>query len=174
VTRCIAGHSLIFNRDRAGKLHAFYNTCSHRGARLCREKSGKRGSFACPYYGWLYNDEGKLINIPGNASYSESVKSDATLSLTEVARLAEYRGLVFVCFDPRAPTLESYLGDAAEVLEFITAQGENGMEICSGTQEYSTPANRKLLLENSADGYTRGPLIPVISTTSLPATATFS
>lgn len=157
VTRRIAGRALIFNRDRNGKLHAFYNTCSHRGARLCREKASKRGSFACPYHGWLYNDEGKLIKIPGDATYSEAVQTDASLNLTEVARLAEYCGLVFVCFDPLAPTLESYLGQAAEVLEFITAQGENGMEICDGTQEYATPANWKLLLENSADGYHAGP-----------------
>jgi p-cumate 2,3-dioxygenase alpha subunit len=157
VTRRIAGRALILNRDRNNKVHAFYNTCSHRGARLCREKAGNRGSFACPYHGWLYDDQGKLINIPGRESYSKQVLSDATLGLTEVAKVAEYCGFIFVCFDPLAPSLETYLAEAKEVLEFITAQGEKGMEICSGTQEYSTPANWKLLLENSADGYHAGP-----------------
>lgn len=157
VTRTIAGKRLIFNRDRAGKLRAFFNTCSHRGAVLCREKQGRRGSFACPYHGWLYDDQGALINIPGQEAYSHAVRNDETLGLVEVPRLAEYCGFVFVNFDKDAVGLEEYLADAAELLEFFTAQGEKGMEICGGTQEYCTPANWKLMLENSGDGYHAGP-----------------
>lgn len=157
VTRRIAGRNLIFNRDRAGKLHAFFNTCSHRGAAVCKEKKGKRGSFACPYHGWLYDDQGALIKIPGQEAYSPAVLNDETLGLTEVPRMAEYCGFVFVSFDKEIMSLEAYLADAAEVLEFITVQGEKGMEICGGTQEYCTPANWKLMLENSGDGYHAGP-----------------
>jgi p-cumate 2,3-dioxygenase alpha subunit len=157
VTRTLAGRRLILNRDRAGKINCFLNTCSHRGSILCREKAGKRGSFACPYHGWLYNDEGALINVPGKESYSAAVLNDETLGLTRVPRLAEYCGFIFVCFDPEAPSLDDYLAGAKEVLEFITAQGEQGMEICRGTQEYCTNANWKLLMENSADGYHAGP-----------------
>jgi Rieske [2Fe-2S] domain len=40
VTRKISGRPLLFNRDRHGKLRAFYNTCSHRGAVICREHRG--------------------------------------------------------------------------------------------------------------------------------------
>jgi p-cumate 2,3-dioxygenase subunit alpha len=157
VTRTVAGRRLILNRDRSGKLNCFLNTCSHRGSILCREKAGKRGSFACPYHGWLYNDEGALIKIPGKESFSPAVLNDETLGMTRVPRLAEYCGFVFVNFDAEAPSLETYLDGAAEVLEFITSQGEEGMEICTGAQEYSTNANWKLLLENSADGYHAGP-----------------
>jgi p-cumate 2,3-dioxygenase subunit alpha len=157
VTRKIAGRRIIMNRDRAGKLHAFYNTCSHRGAVLCREKSGSRGSFACPYHGWLYDDAGKLINIPGKESYSPAVSGDASLGLVEVPQMSEFCGLVFICFDPKAPSLEDYLAGAGKIIELITAQGEHGMEVCGGVQEYSTAANWKLLLENSADGYHAAP-----------------
>lgn len=157
VTRTLAGRRLIMNRDRAGDVNCFYNTCSHRGAVLCREKSGKRGSFACPYHGWLYDDTGTLIKIPGRESYSAAILNDDGLGLTRVPRLESHCGFVFVNFDANAESLLDYLAGAAEVIANISSQGEHGMEICSGTQEYSTNANWKLLLENSADGYHAGP-----------------
>lgn len=157
VTRTLAGRKLIMSRDRGGKINCFFNTCSHRGAVLCREKSGNRGSFACPYHGWLYDDTGALIKIPGKESFSAAILNDDSLGLARVARLESHCGFIFVNFDENAESLLDYLADAAEVLELITAQGENGMEICAGTQEYSTNANWKLLLENSADGYHAGP-----------------
>jgi p-cumate 2,3-dioxygenase alpha subunit len=157
VTRTLAGRRLILNRDRSGKLNCFLNTCSHRGAILCREKSGKRGSFPCPYHGWLYDDTGALIKVPGDSCYTEQALKDPRLNLARPPRLEEYCGFVFVCFDAEAVSLEEYLAGAAEVLEFITSQGEQGMEICTGAQEYSTAANWKLLLENSADGYHAAP-----------------
>ena len=40
VTRAVAGRELIFNRDHKGVVHAFLNTCPHRGAMVVREKKG--------------------------------------------------------------------------------------------------------------------------------------
>ncbi|MDO9459908.1 MAG: Rieske (2Fe-2S) protein, partial [Alphaproteobacteria bacterium] len=50
VTRAIAGRNLIFNRDRSGAINAFYNTCTHRGAMVCREIKGNSRNFACFYH----------------------------------------------------------------------------------------------------------------------------
>ena len=36
LTRSVAGRELVFNRDRGGAVHAFLNTCPHRGAQLVR------------------------------------------------------------------------------------------------------------------------------------------
>src|SRR6202044_2985499 len=68
VTRKISGRPLLFNRDRQGKLRAFYNTCSHRGAVICREHTGTRRAFQCPYHGWVYDDLGTLVDVPGRES----------------------------------------------------------------------------------------------------------
>src|SRR5579862_9425446 len=35
----ILGESVILVRNREGALRAFYNTCRHRGSRLCREQA---------------------------------------------------------------------------------------------------------------------------------------
>ncbi|HEX4890119.1 MAG TPA: Rieske (2Fe-2S) protein, partial [Alphaproteobacteria bacterium] len=58
VTRVISGRNLIFNRDRGGAINAFYNTCTHRGAMVCREAKGNSKVFQCFYHGWAFSDEG--------------------------------------------------------------------------------------------------------------------
>jgi p-cumate 2,3-dioxygenase alpha subunit len=75
------------------------------------------------------------------------------MDLAPVPQCAEYRGFVFVCFDRSAVSLGRYLGGARAYLDHVADQGEHGMEIVGGTQEYSVAANWKLLQENSADGY---------------------
>ena len=41
LTRTVAGRDFIFNRDTRGQVRVFYNLCTHRGGRVCREKAGK-------------------------------------------------------------------------------------------------------------------------------------
>jgi p-cumate 2,3-dioxygenase subunit alpha len=153
ITRRVGGRPLILNRDRAGKLHAFFNTCSHRGALVCRERQGLRRSFQCPYHGWVYDDRGVLVDVPGSESMAPGLVESGEMNLVEVPKLGEYRGFVFINYDPEAMSLEDYLADAKAVLDLVSEQGETGMEVVGGTQEYAVNANWKLLQENSADGY---------------------
>jgi p-cumate 2,3-dioxygenase subunit alpha len=153
VTRSVGGRPLILNRDRDGKIGAFFNTCSHRGALVCRERHGQRRSFQCPYHGWVYSDQGVLIDVPGRDSITPGLVESGRMNLPKVPKVAEYCGFVFVNFDADAMSLGDYLADAKSVLELVSEQGERGMEIVGGTQEYAVNANWKLLQENSADGY---------------------
>ena len=153
VTRTVAGRRLIFSRDRKGKLHVFFNSCSHRGALVCRERRGKRANFLCPYHAWNFNDEGKLMGVPGRERFDDGIFARDDLNLKEVPRVESCYGFVFVCFDAEAMSLAEYLGDVQGVLETLSLHGPEGMEIVGGTHEYSINANWKLLFENSADGY---------------------
>lgn len=153
VTRKVAGRPLIFTRDGSGRLRAFFNTCAHRGAMVCREPQGRRRTFQCGYHGWVYDDGGRLIDMPGRESMAPACFEDGQLDLREVPRLDEFCGFVFVAFDPEIVDLETYLAGAREVLELISSQGSEGMEILPGTHEYGMAANWKLLQENSADAY---------------------
>src|SRR2546423_2583764 len=45
VSRKVGGKPLMFVRDRAGVLRAFFNACPHRGMSVCREKSGSARTF---------------------------------------------------------------------------------------------------------------------------------
>jgi Rieske 2Fe-2S family protein len=63
--REIAGESIIVVRADSGSVSAFYNVCRHRGTRLC---SAAEGSFSsriqCPYHGWTYGFDGRLLGAP--------------------------------------------------------------------------------------------------------------
>ncbi len=153
VTRHVAGRQLIFTRDRQGKLHALYNSCSHRGATVCREAQGKSQVFYCGYHGWAYDNAGVLIDMPGRESMAPGLIECGQYNLREVPRLAEYCGFVFICFDAQSQSLEDYLAGAKILLQLVSEQGKDGMEIVRGAQQYSIAANWKLLAENSYDAY---------------------
>ncbi len=151
--RVVARRALIFNRDQGGRLNAFFNTCPHRGAEVCREAKGNTKTFVCFYHGWAFGCDGKLKNAPGIDRYSADFKAQDRGNLVAVPRFANYRGLCFVCFDPQAVALEAYLGNAREYLDLVIDQSDAGMVIVDGMQEYAIRANWKLLVENSNDGY---------------------
>ena len=63
--REIAGESIIVVRSEAGSVEAFYNVCRHRGTRLCSAAEGSFGGrIQCPYHGWTYGLDGRLLGAP--------------------------------------------------------------------------------------------------------------
>lgn len=153
VSRQVGGRQLIFTRDARGACHALLNSCTHRGAKVCRERQGNAKSFQCFYHGWIFGLDGKLRHLPDEEAYPEGFKDRPSSGLQPVPRFETYRGFAFVCFDRDAVPLAGYLGGATEYLDIVADQSEAGMTIVGGTQEYSIRANWKLLAENSYDGY---------------------
>jgi len=150
--RDVAGRPVILVRANDGEVRVLLNTCTHRGALLCRERAGNTRSFQCPYHAWSFDNAGRLIGTPGKESYSDAFER-SDYDLGQPARVGSYRGFVFAAFNPEVPTLEEYLAGAREYLDLVCDQSGTGMEIVGGTQEYSIEANWKLLVENSVDGY---------------------
>ncbi|MGE0830876.1 MAG: Rieske 2Fe-2S domain-containing protein [Hyphomonadaceae bacterium] len=153
LTRTVAGRELIFNRDRAGTVRAFLNTCPHRGAVLVREKKGSALSFQCFYHGWNFNVNGRFASRYPEGNYGPGHYDGGCADLAPVPRLEHYRDFYFVNFDRDAISLSDYLADAKEILELVSDHGEDGMEIIGGAQEYRLNANWKMLAENSFDGF---------------------
>lgn len=151
-TRTVGGRSLLFTRDSAGVLHAYLNTCPHRGATVCREEEGSAKRFTCFYHGWTFGNDGSLLSLPDEESYGPSFDK-SRLNLQDVPRIESYRGFVFVAFNRDIPDLPTYLGNAQEYLDLIADQTTAGMEVIGGSQKYAIRANWKLLVENSIDGY---------------------
>lgn len=152
VSRTIVGREMIFNRDVDGKVHAFFNSCPHRGAKLCAEQSGKQRSFFCLYHGWMFDTDGKFRRLPHHKGYPENFAADGSVDLVPAPRLDCYRGFWFLCFDKNVVDLRTYLGNAAEYIDCFADQAEE-IEVISGAQEYGISANWKLLCENTIDGY---------------------
>ena len=153
LTRTVGGRELIFARGQDNRIRAFFNTCPHRGAMVCREKHGNEKMFRCFYHAWAFDLTGRLIARPGNERYAEGTNDDGLHDLVPVPQLAQYRGLYFINYDRGAVDLVTYLAGAIEFIDLVLDQSEVGMEIVGGTQEYGFAANWKLLCENSIDGY---------------------
>lgn len=106
----IVDDSLIVVRTAADEIRAFHNSCLHRGTTLCAE-SGNTRQFACPFHGWTWDLEGRLVNIPSDWDFAHI--DPAEHSLPE-ARVATWGGFVFVNMDAEAEPFESYLENLPE------------------------------------------------------------
>lgn len=59
----IVDEPFIVARDADGELQAYMNRCAHRGVAVA-EGEGNTTEFECPYHGWLYGLDGKLMGAP--------------------------------------------------------------------------------------------------------------
>jgi phenylpropionate dioxygenase-like ring-hydroxylating dioxygenase large terminal subunit len=86
---------LVVFRDFSGKTGLLALHCSHRGTSLEFGLVSERG-IRCCYHGWLYDTDGRILEIPGQA-----VKSDYKDRLYHPAYpTLEYKGLVFAYMGP--------------------------------------------------------------------------
>jgi p-cumate 2,3-dioxygenase alpha subunit len=152
VRRTVAGRPLIFVRTKRGDVRALFNTCTHRGATICRQDAGNAKSFQCFYHAWTFDLDGALIGVPDAQAYGPGFDR-GELGLRPVAQCDSYRGFVFVNFDPHAYDLSTHLAGVKDYLDLIVDSGDGRMEIVSGSNQYTIRANWKLLAENSYDGY---------------------
>lgn len=103
----IAGEPLLVCRSEQGQLGAFSNVCRHRGVEVAMG-GGNQKEFTCPYHGWVYDLEGKLVGAP----YHSGTAFDFRNCRLPAVKLDTWGGYVFVNFDPNAVSLQTYLDDA--------------------------------------------------------------
>jgi benzoate/toluate 1,2-dioxygenase alpha subunit len=153
ITGWIGRAPIVINRDKTGKLNAFVNICSHRGATLCRTSKGNASTFVCSFHGWAYDGQGKLLaamNEEG-AGYPESFDKSKR-GLTRV-RLENYRGFLFATLNKDAEPLTDYLAEAKTFIDIVVEQSPQGIEVLKGRSVYTYEGNWKLQAENGVDGY---------------------
>jgi p-cumate 2,3-dioxygenase alpha subunit len=155
--RHVAGRPIVFVRGSDSVIRLFFNTCTHRGARICRQDAGNQASFQCFYHSWTFNNKGELVGVPDEESYAGEWNRKER-ALQQPARSDNYRGFWFLSFNPDMVDLDEYLAGAKEYLDLVADQSEVGMRLLPGTNRYATNANWKLLVENSLDGYHGAPL----------------
>ena len=179
-----AGQSVLLIRGRDGELRAFRNLCRHRGAVLCRpdasvvaaertdESSGRFGSaFSCPYHGWTYGLDGRLVGAPNMPEMPDLTKAEFGL---HPVRLDQWLGYVWLNLDPDAgplagqvePELLDRFGDVATLQRYGIETLRPGRTI-----RYEVAANWKAVVENFMECYHCGTLHPEL-TAALPQFAT--
>lgn len=154
LTTTIGRQPIILMRDEHGEVGGFINTCPHRGARLCVERSGHRKILTCPYHGWCFSNNGMLVNIKDEASGAYPTGfSHLDHGLKRVPRLGNYRGFIFGSLNPAVCDLETNLGAARTFIDMIVDQAPEGLEVVTGSADYTYAGNWKLQVENGVDGY---------------------
>ena len=144
---------VIMVRDDRGQVRLLLNRCRHRAATVCQVECGNAKTFRCAYHGWTYRNSGELAAVTYQDGYGAGFRKEE-LGLTSVPRVGIYRGFVFGSLSPSGIPLEQHLGRATEQLDlFVELSPEGELDVRSGVNKYSYPANWKLQIENAIDGY---------------------
>jgi benzoate/toluate 1,2-dioxygenase alpha subunit len=146
---------VMVTRTKDGALNAFVNACSHRGAMLCRRKRGNGRVMVCPFHGWSFTNDGKLLKAKDERSgaYPDNFDTDGSHDLTRLARFESYRGFLFGSLNADVLPLADYLGETRVIIDQIVDQAPEGIEVLSGSSSYIFDGNWKLQMENGCDGY---------------------
>jgi phenylpropionate dioxygenase-like ring-hydroxylating dioxygenase large terminal subunit len=112
------GVPILIVRQADNSLRAFVNICSHRGAPLheCDHGKAKKGRlFSCPYHGWTYDLQGKLVGVPFGKEGFGDIDRDA-LGLRPLDVQEKY-GMIFVMPNPELHfSIDDVLGGLQERL----------------------------------------------------------
>jgi glycine betaine catabolism A len=143
----VGAGSILLSRDDEGTLHAFANTCRHRGHELLPcGGSAQRPSIVCPYHSWTYRLSGELKTAKG---FKGTPGFDETSwGLVELP-VADWHGLIFVDGSGTAAPIEAALADLDELI----APYEPERLVIAGRHSYDAASNWKILTENYHECY---------------------
>src|SRR5215469_16944604 len=145
VTRELAGEPIIVARGSDGQLHAFYNVCRHHAAAVVTEPQGTASIFRCPYHGWSYGLDGSLKGAP---EFEGVCNFDRTQNGLIRVQVGAWEQFVFVNLDPRAGSLETFLGRLINRTEPLDLMRPRFFE----RRTYSLNCNWKVFVDNYLDG----------------------
>ena len=146
VTFELLGQPLVL-WNRAGKIRAFLNACSHRHCTLTNARHGKSvEQLTCQYHGWQYNAEGRTGKIPDAGCFRPFDRENARLTSV---RAAECGDLIFVCLQDNGWELSDYLRDYYDKLETFKAP----LWQQNWTWSYDFDCNWKVPVENTVETY---------------------
>ena len=135
---------VLILRDRAGVLRAFHNICRHRGAQICPVGRGRVPRLMCPYHGWTYELDGRLI-------HSTRMQDDFDPSQHGLrpAHLETIAGTIYVCLADDPPPFAPF---REHVQPLLAPHGLHEAKVVAETTLVEK-ANWKLVMENARECY---------------------
>jgi len=145
LTYSLGSDEVLICKDGQGRVRAYHNVCSHRGARLCSDAKGKMGArIICPYHGWSYSlSDGALLTAP-------HVPEDFDRSPWGLhpVHVDVWFGLIFVCLADKRP---------APMADYLRAVGFGGYQFAdaklASVKTHEIKANWKIVVENNLECY---------------------
>ena len=140
----LGSNSIIIVRGKDSEVRAFWNSCRHRGSKICLEQRGRAPRLTCPYHQWTYGLDGALLAARSMAEDFD--KQDH--GLTPVA-LENVGGLIFICMADDPPPIDRVKADIADQIAVYD------LEKCKVAVQDSLieQANWKLVMENNRECY---------------------
>jgi Rieske 2Fe-2S family protein len=136
--------SLVVIRGDDDSVCALFNTCRHRGSRICADSTGHVGKLVCPYHQWAYERDGRLTGARWMGEDFD--RSQYPLHQAHVQIVC---GLIFVCLAESPPDFEA----ARRAIEpHARPHGLDRAKICH-VEDYTVQANWKVLFENNRECY---------------------
>ena len=147
----LADWPLVVVRGEDRRIHVFHNVCRHRQMQVVPAACRARRNLRCPWHGWVYSLEGRLIATPrigGRRENRDPGFDDRGLDLKTV-RSGTWLDMVFVNLDGRAPALDDHLRPLRELLHEYDFSGlEAGDRLA---MDY--PGNWKVTMEGAIEDY---------------------
>jgi Rieske 2Fe-2S family protein len=140
----LAGNSIIIVRGRDNEVRAFWNSCRHRGAKICLEQRGRAPRLMCPYHQWTYGLDGQLLAARSMAEDFDK----ADHGLNPVA-LENVGGLIFICLSDNPPPIDRV---KADIVDQIAVYDIEKLKVVV-QDNYVEDANWKLVMENNRECY---------------------
>jgi glycine betaine catabolism A len=97
----IGEYPVLVVRDRDGSLHAFHNSCRHRGSRICSTARGTATRLVCPYHQWTYRLDGRLFSARDMGK-----DFDRSQYGLKPVHCASVGGYIWLCLAAEAPDFE--------------------------------------------------------------------
>ncbi len=145
----VAGESAIVIRGNDNQLRAFHNVCRHRGARLLNEISGQCApTLSCPFHGWSYRLDGKLVSVPAANSFTNLDKTARSLVPVE---LEIWLGFIFIRFAPDGDSLAKTMAAVEDRLRPYRLP--EMQPIKNSRYRQTMPCNWKVIHDIDNEGY---------------------
>ena len=140
----LGGNSIIVVRGKDNEVRAFWNSCRHRGSKICLEQRGRAARLTCPYHQWTYGLDGALLAARSMAEDFD--KKDHGLASVALENIG---GLIFICMGDSPPPIDRVKADIADqIAVYDLAKLKVAVQ-----DDLIEDANWKLVMENNRECY---------------------
>ncbi len=144
LTVTIGTSPILVLRGRDGAIRGFFNTCRHRGFKLCDAPRGRVPAVVCPYHRWTYRLDGTLAA----AKHMPDTFDPNGHGLIPV-HVRVLAGTIYVCLADDPPDFAPYAADlAVQLAPHALDRAKLAAEV-----DLVEQGNWKMVMENSRECY---------------------
>jgi len=142
----VAGEPILVVRGSDNILRGFFNVCRHHAAAVMSEPEGRAQHLRCPYHGWTYALDGKLIGAPDFAGVRDFDYSAHGLVPLDAAL---WEGWLFAKVEKGGTSLEEFL--STDLIGRIRSLRLDQLHWAE-RRRYKLNCNWKVFVDNYLDG----------------------